>query len=33
MAEMAMLINATTPDTKEGPRAWVEKRAPNWTAE
>jgi enoyl-CoA hydratase/carnithine racemase len=33
MAEMAMLINSTTPDTKEGPRAWVEKRAPNWTAE
>ncbi len=33
MAEMAMLINSTTPDTKEGPRAWVEKRSPNWTAE
>ena len=33
MAEMAMLINSTTPDTKEGPRAWVEKREPGWTAE
>jgi enoyl-CoA hydratase/carnithine racemase len=33
MAEMAMLINTTTPDTKEGPRAWVEKRPPKWTAE
>lgn len=33
MAEMAMLINSTTPDTKEGPRAWVEKREPEWTAE
>lgn len=33
MAEMAMLINSTTPDTKEGPRAWVEKREPQWTAE
>ena len=33
MAEMAMLINSTTPDTKEGPRAWVEKRKPQWTAE
>ena len=33
MAEMAMLINSTTPDTKEGPRAWVEKREPKWAAE
>jgi len=33
MAEMAMTINSTTPDTKEGPRAWVEKREPKWTAE
>mgnify|MGYP001098765811 CR=1 FL=1 len=33
MAEMAMLINYTTPDTSEGPRAWVEKREPVWTAE
>jgi len=33
MAEMAMLINSTTPDTKEGPRAWVEKREPEWSAE
>jgi len=33
MAEMAMLINSTTPDTREGPRAWVEKREPEWTAE
>lgn len=33
MAEMAMLINSTTPDTKEGPRAWVEKREPQWSAE
>ena len=33
MAEMAMIINSSTPDTKEGPRAWVEKREPNWTAE
>ena len=33
MAEMAMLINSTTPDTKEGPTAWVEKREPEWTAE
>ncbi len=33
MAEMAMLINSTTPDTKEGPKAWVEKREPKWTAE
>ena len=33
MAEMAMLINSTSPDTKEGPRAWVEKREPKWTAE
>ena len=32
MAEMAMLINSTTPDTKEGPGAWVEKREPEWTA-
>lgn len=33
MTEMAMLINSTTPDTIEGPRAWVEKREPKWTAE
>jgi len=33
MAEMAMLINSTSPDTREGPRAWVEKREPRWTAE
>ncbi len=33
MAEMAMLINSTTPDTKEGPKAWVEKREPKWTAD
>ena len=33
MAEMAMVINSTTPDTVEGPRAWVEKREPQWTAE
>ncbi len=33
MAEMAMAINATSPDTREGPRAWVEKREPEWTAE
>lgn len=33
MAEMAMLINSTSPDTKEGPRAWVEKRQPQWTGE
>jgi len=33
MAEMAMLINSTTPDTQEGPRAWVEKREPKWSAE
>jgi enoyl-CoA hydratase/carnithine racemase len=33
MAEMAMLINSTSPDTKEGPRAWVEKREPKWSAE
>lgn len=33
MAEMAMLINSTTPDTGEGPRAWVEKREPEWSAE
>jgi len=33
MTEMAMTINATTPDTKEGPRAWVEKREPMWSAE
>jgi len=33
MAEMAMLINSTSPDTREGPRAWVEKREPQWTAE
>ena len=33
MAEMAMVINSTTPDTREGPRAWVEKREPQWTAE
>jgi len=33
MAEMAMLINSTTPDTREGPSAWVEKREPQWTAE
>ena len=33
MAEMAMLINSTTPDTKEGPQAWVEKREPQWTVE
>ena len=33
MAEMAMVINSTSPDTKEGPSAWVEKREPKWTAE
>lgn len=33
MAEMAMLINSTSPDTREGPTAWVEKREPTWTAE
>jgi len=33
MAEMAMLINSTSPDTKEGPRAWVEKREPQWSGE
>ncbi|MBM2825077.1 MAG: enoyl-CoA hydratase [Dehalococcoidales bacterium] len=33
MAEMAMLINSTSPDTKEGPKAWVEKREPKWTSE
>jgi len=33
MAEMAMVINSTSPDTQEGPRAWVEKREPTWTAE
>jgi enoyl-CoA hydratase/carnithine racemase len=33
MAEMAMLINSTSPDTQEGPRAWVEKREPKWSAE
>jgi 2-(1,2-epoxy-1,2-dihydrophenyl)acetyl-CoA isomerase len=33
MAEMAMLINSTSPDTREGPRAWVEKREPQWSGE
>jgi enoyl-CoA hydratase/carnithine racemase len=33
MAEMAMLINSTSPDTAEGPRAWVEKREPEWKGE
>ena len=33
MAEMAMLINSTSPDTKEGPQAWVEKREPQWSGE
>jgi 2-(1,2-epoxy-1,2-dihydrophenyl)acetyl-CoA isomerase len=33
MAEMAMLINSTSPDTREGPRAWVEKREPTWSGE
>lgn len=33
MAEMAMLINSTTPDSREGPRAWVERREPKWSAE
>jgi enoyl-CoA hydratase/carnithine racemase len=33
MAEMAMIINSTSPDATEGPRAWVEKREPKWTAE
>ncbi len=33
MAEMAMLINSTSPDTREGPRAWVEKREPQWTGD
>jgi enoyl-CoA hydratase/carnithine racemase len=33
MAEMVMLINSTCPDTAEGPRAWVEKREPQWTGE
>jgi enoyl-CoA hydratase/carnithine racemase len=33
MAEMAMLINSTSPDTQEGPRAWVEKREPEWKGE
>lgn len=33
MAEMAMVINSTSPDTVEGPKAWVEKREPQWTSE
>ncbi|MFH1032588.1 MAG: enoyl-CoA hydratase/isomerase family protein [Chloroflexota bacterium] len=33
MAEMAMLINSTCPDTIEGPQAWVEKREPKWTGQ
>lgn len=33
MAEMAMLINSTSPDTAEGPQAWVEKREPRWRGE
>lgn len=33
MAEMAMVINSTSPDTKEGPQAWVEKREPKWSGE
>ncbi len=33
MAEMAMLINSTSPDTAEGPKAWVEKREPEWSGE
>jgi len=33
MAEMAMTINSTCPDTREGPRAWVEKREPQWSGE
>ncbi len=33
MAEMAMVINSTSPDTKEGPKSWVEKREPKWTSE
>ncbi|HEX9975625.1 MAG TPA: enoyl-CoA hydratase/isomerase family protein [Dehalococcoidales bacterium] len=33
MAEMAMLINSTSPDTAEGPKAWVEKREPQWSGE
>lgn len=31
MAETTGLINSTSPDTKEGPRAFVEKREPVWT--
>ncbi len=33
MAEMAMLINSSSPDTAEGPRAWIEKREPQWKAD
>lgn len=33
MAEMAMVINSSSPDTKEGPQAWVEKRSPEWKGE
>jgi len=33
MAEMAMVINSSSPDTREGPTAWVEKREPKWSAE
>jgi 2-(1,2-epoxy-1,2-dihydrophenyl)acetyl-CoA isomerase len=33
MAEMAMIINGSSPDTREGPRAWAEKREPKWSGE
>jgi len=33
MAEMAMIINSSSPDTKEGSQAWIEKRKPNWRGE
>ncbi|MFC2005723.1 enoyl-CoA hydratase/isomerase family protein [Chloroflexota bacterium] len=33
MAEMAVLLNSTTPDYEEGPKAFAEKRKPVWTAE
>jgi enoyl-CoA hydratase/carnithine racemase len=32
MAQMAMFIAQTTEDAKEGPRAFIEKREPQWKA-
>ena len=32
MSHLASVVNGTSPDTREGPRAWVEKREPVFSA-